>query len=218
MRSEQLDLTRYRTDKVVNDYMRAYDALMSARYESVRTVLELGVHFGGSLELWRDYFPNATIVGIDADLSRLDCSDRTRIEVFQGSQTDTDLLRSVATRIAPDGFDLIIDDASHIAADAETSFWCLFDDHLRSGCVYVLEDWGTGYVDDWPDGRAYAPPSRLARWLGGPRRIRSHDYGMVGFVKKLIDEQGMENLSRNQRRSKFAETLITPGLVAIRKV
>ncbi len=228
MRSEQLDLGRYRTDKVVNRYMQWYDALLSDRYESVEAVLELGVHFGGSLELWRDYFPAARVAGIDADLSRLSCSDRTRIEALEGSQTDTSFLGRVARQIAPDGFALIIDDASHIATDAETSFWFLFDHHLKPGGIYVIEDWGSGYVGDWPDGRAFEQMSwlskirsRVARRLGFVQPVRSHEYGMVGFIKKLIDEQGMENLSRETppgRMSKFEDMWITPGLVAIRKV
>jgi hypothetical protein len=41
---------------------------------------------------------------------------------------------------------------------------------------------------------------------------RSHAHGMVGFVKKLIDEQGTQ-----ARPSKFAEMVINAGLVAIRK-
>ena len=92
----------------------------------------------------------------------------------------------------------------------------------------MIEDWGTGYVDDWPDGRSFENPSwittilsKVARLVGVAPPVRSHTYGMVGFIKKLLDEQGMDNLSREkppERMSKFADMWITPGLVAIRKV
>lgn len=59
----------------------------------------------------------------------------------------------------------------------------LFDQHLKPGGVYVIEDWGTGYWDSWPDGKKVVP--------GVP-----HNEGMVGFVKELIDEAGMDNLSK----------------------
>jgi hypothetical protein len=219
MRSSELDLSRYRTDKVANGYLRWYDDLFASHWRDVRAVLELGVHRGGSLELWRDYFPSATIVGIDSDVSLVEVADRNRIAIERGSQADAEFLRSVSLRAAPLGFDLIIDDASHIAADAESSFRALFDDHLKSGGWYVLEDWCTGYLAHWPDGREPRPASRIAsRFAAFLRRrgiampSRSHAHGMVGFVKKLIDEQGTQ-----ARPSKFAEMVINAGLVAIRK-
>jgi SAM-dependent methyltransferase len=168
--------------------------------------------------LWRDYFPNAIVAGIDADLSAFQCDDVTRIEVFAGSQTDAELLHSTARAVAPDGFDLIIDDASHIGWQTEIAFRALFE-HLRSGGWYVIEDWGTGYLQDWPDGRraqmagrAKAFVHRVARRMGIHLRQRSHEHGLVGFIKQLVDEQGTL-----ARRSAFASMTITPGLVAVRK-
>ena len=227
MRSQQLQLDLYDTDKVRNGYLRWYDEILGAGFASVHRVLELGVHHGGSIALWRDYFPNAVIAGIDADLTQFRCIDQTRIEVFEGSQTDPELLHRIARTVAPDGFDVIIDDASHIAWKTEIAFWALLE-HLRPGGHYIIEDWGTGYHHDWPDGRraksqahrttrASRAASRLAGYLGVYPPQRSHEHGMVGFIKKLIDEQGMGDLSGGTRSSKFAAMTITPGLVAIRK-
>ena len=33
--------------------------------EGVGAICELGVHAGASLRMWRDFFPNAMIVGVD---------------------------------------------------------------------------------------------------------------------------------------------------------
>jgi len=223
VRSKQLELDQYATDKVRNGYMPWYDQIFGDDFESVKCMLELGVHTGGSLELWRDYFPRATVIGIDADLTRCHCTDRTRIEVFEGSQVDAAFLRSVARQAAPDGFDLIIDDASHVAWQTAASFWTLFD-YLRPGGYYVIEDWGTGYLPDWTDGKTAKQPSyevslleRIARRLDIHFRQRSHQHGMVGFVKKLIDEQGLRDLTRGKRKSPFASITITPGIAAVRK-
>ena len=76
-----------------------------------------------------------------------------RIQVFQGDQADKAFLSKVANRTAPDGFDIIIDDASHIGELTKATFWHLFDRHLKPGGLYAIEDWGTGYLDDFPDGR-----------------------------------------------------------------
>lgn len=213
MRSAQLDLSKYDTDKIRNGYLRWYDRLVGDAWDRFDTVLEIGVHHGGSHGLWRDYFPNARIAGIDEDVTRARVSD-PRIELFQGQQNDEAFLRDVARRVAPDGFDLIIDDASHVGWLTQATFRVLFPDHLKPGGLYVIEDWGTGYLPEWPDGRARKESSTwLRRFLRRRGILRvpweSHRYGLVGFVKILIDEQGA---------GAFEETLVTGGLVAIRKL
>ena len=208
MRSTQLDLAKYDTDKITNGYLRWYDRLVGDAWERFGAVLEIGVHHGGSLALWRDYFPNARIAGIDADLSKV---SSTGVELFQGQQHDEAFLRGVAHSVAPDGFDLIIDDASHIGWLTQVTFKALFYEHLKPGGLYVIEDWGTGYLQEWPDGRTR---KRRRRWMRTLRRRwlkfpwPSHRHGLVGFVKMLIDEQGADA---------FEEMTITGGLVAIRK-
>jgi spermidine synthase len=67
----------------------------------------------------------------------------------------------VARKTAPEGFDIIIDDASHFGDLTKIAFWHLFDNHLKPSGLYVIEDWGTGYWSDWTDGKAYRPRSEL---------------------------------------------------------
>jgi hypothetical protein len=230
-RSHELDLSKYDTDKIANGYLPYYDSVIAPWIDERISLLEIGVFKGGSLKLWQDYFPAATIVGIDAHLPPDRIIDE-RIKVFQGSQTDTDFLTRVASQMAPDGFDIIIDDASHIGAQTGTTFWHLFDNHLKSGGLYVIEDWGTGYWDDWPDGKTVRPPSwktrlltRVSSMLLRPNRssFPSHDFGLVGFVKQLVDEQGAADLTRAhqsskpKRLSKFRSMTITPSIVFVSK-
>lgn len=230
-RSTELDLSKYDTDKIPNGYLPYYDANTEPWIEETIHLLEVGVFKGGSLKLWQDYFPKATIAGIDVSLP-LDRVESERIRMFEGSQTDTDFLATVAGQTAPDGFDIIIDDASHLGRDAKTTFWFLFEHHLKSGGLYVIEDWGTGYWDDWPDGKAVRPHS-WRRWLStwvmsfcvnqSKITFPSHDFGMVGFVKQLIDEQGAADMTRRYltgtpgRSSKFSSITITPSIVFIKK-
>jgi hypothetical protein len=48
-----------------------------------------------------------------------------------------------------------------------------------------------------------------------------HSYGMVGFVKELVDEQGAASIAMGNkagwRKSKFKNILITPGIVFVTK-
>jgi hypothetical protein len=232
MRSRELDLQRYDTDKVPHGYLEVYDPVLRPFLDREITLLELGVAKGGSLLLWRDYFPRGTIVGVDKGDPPAWAEREARIRVFQGYQHDPGFLSSVARQTAPDGFDIVIDDASHLAVLTRLGFWHLFDHHLKPGGLYVIEDWGTGYWDDWPDGQRYRPRSRvrsvllaqLHRW-GLARRVGAdtHASGMVGFVKELVDEQGAADLTRARmtgipaRSSKFRSLLIAPSLVFVTK-
>jgi hypothetical protein len=219
-------------------YLNHYERHFQHLAEHPVNLLELGIYKGGSLLQWRDFFRNGQIIGLDLD--RVDIDDPTgRIITYQGDQTDFALLDRIASKCAPGGFDIIIDDASHIAALTKISFWHLFDNHLKPGGYYVIEDWRVSYweaaVDgaryEWPKPREARPPqfstiaepeqtlpdsadrlARLAKRLldrvatdtmtkaAGrlyrnikykSRRFPSHDYGMIGLVKQLIDELGM---------------------------
>jgi hypothetical protein len=238
MRSAEIPLDRYDSDKIANGYLAAYDPVLEPWIDKEITLLEIGIYHGGSLLLWRDYFPRGIIVGIDREPPR-DFRTPDRVRVFQGDQADRAFLTRVAAESAPQGFDIIIDDASHIGELTKISFWHLFDRHLKPGGLYVIEDWGTGYWSDWPDGRGlnlekYEPHrsgrgsirrlfGEAARRMGLKIPLRGHNHGMVGFVKQLIDEQGAAAATRARlagpagRASKFAGLLVTPALVFVRK-
>ena len=67
MRSKQLSLEKYPTDKhdwkVIDQFIEEYDQILEPWVHKNVKVLELGIYKGGSLMLWRDYFPLGTIVG-----------------------------------------------------------------------------------------------------------------------------------------------------------
>jgi hypothetical protein len=235
MRSSQLDLGKYDSDKIDNHYLECYDPILEPFLQRKIALLELGVLKGGSLMLWHDYFPLATIVGVDIRPPK-DFESNERIHIFEGSQADTQFLTSVASESAPGGFDIIIDDASHLGELTKISFWHLFENHLKPGGLYVIEDWGTGYWDDWPDGKSLDPDelhrkplahsplwSRIARRLGLKLSWPCHSYGMVGFVKQLVDEQGASDVTRKNlhgkstRESRFENVIISSSIVFIKK-
>ena len=88
IRSKGLDLDAYDTDKIRLGYLELYDPILTSWSNKEIKLLEVGVENGGSLKLWRDYFPRGTIVGIDRKLPRrLETGER--IQVFQGDQADS---------------------------------------------------------------------------------------------------------------------------------
>ena len=162
-----------------------YDGYFAEFRDKPIRMLEMGVHTGTSLKVWASYFTRGTIIGLDLE-RKADFSGYPNIVFEQGDQTDIARLRT----IAHGGLDIVLDDCSHIGKNAMTSYTALFP-YLNSGGLYVIEDWGTGYLKDWPDGKL--PES--ARPVIAGNRILSHDFGMAGFVKSLVDEAAGDSIS-----------------------
>ena len=239
----------YNTDKTL-DILGIYDELFNEYKEKNINLLELGVREGGSLLLWNDYFDKCNIVGLD--LNKVDFTDYLpNMNVYQGSQTDFKLLDKIRQNHALNGFDIIIDDCSHIGQLTKKTFWHLFDNHLKDGGIYAIEDWGTGYWSSWPDGHKYSNKGKNKQyslldkllqyflnrslskntikkinWLSHyfrKKKIKNHTYGMVGFIKELIDECGVLDITHSEygigsaRESRFEFITVYPGIVFIKK-
>jgi hypothetical protein len=155
-------------------YAAHYQTHFAALRRKRLRLLEIGVggeedpqSGGASLRMWKAYFPNARIYGLDiADKSP---HDESRIKTFQGSQDDEGFLRQLSHHAGP--FDIVIDDGSHINAHVIGSFGTLFPLLSEHG-IYVVEDtqtayWGGKYGGGAP-GDASAPTS-------------------MNFLKSLID-------------------------------
>lgn len=216
-RSEALALSRYDTDKIPNGYLRYYDRWFAPWVDEPVRLVEIGVHRGGSLQLWCDYFERGDIVGID--LVRPEHVD-PRARLFLGSQADPVFLHN-AFRDAFGGApaNIIIDDASHFAFETRIAFDALFDDWLAPGGLYVIEDWGTGYLPGWPDGSRLrntppAPSERNSAWS-------SHSAGMVGLMKQLVDELDVHAPDTEDghplRVPRFESIEFNPFMVLVRK-
>lgn len=130
----------YETDKfghgrVPHHYDALYDPLFAPLRDKPVRLLEIGIFYGESMKLWRDYFPKGKIFGIDIELP----PPIPGVTMFQGDQGDTEFLERVAKEAGP--FDIIIDDASHVGKLTTASFRCLHR-HLAPGGIYAVEDLG----------------------------------------------------------------------------
>ena len=69
MNSTLLELVNNeKTDKnTVHSYLPLYDLLLKNKKNTCKNIIEIGVGQGGSIKLWHDYFPNATIYGCDIE-------------------------------------------------------------------------------------------------------------------------------------------------------
>jgi len=157
---------KHRTDKssLGHDYLTFYDRLFGPIRNAPLTILEIGVLKGASLRMWREYFPNARIVGADIDpFARRFAQPGIEVEYMDQSNLE-DLVR-VATKYQP--FDIIIDDGSHLWEHQTTTLKTLFP-FLKQGGIFVIEDLQTNYGDMAKDYRGVATTTCvdfLKRWV-----------------------------------------------------
>ncbi len=211
-------------------YLPTYEELLAPLRGRAFTLLELGVWTGESLRMWRNAFPNAIIIGID--LRPVDLQLGEHVHIVQGDQADAELMRRVREDYAPNGFDVIVDDASHIGVITARSLQILYPEHLRPGGLYCIEDWGTGYMPTWHDGGVLnsrvaiehldSSPTPMQPHADAPVSMPSHDIGMVGLVKRLIDHVSDGTIESAQPDA-VGELLaidsmtVTRNIVALRK-
>jgi hypothetical protein len=143
------DLARkHGTDKEGSHfYARQYEHHFAhLRGDAIR-LLEIGIggyedprSGGESLRMWKEFFPNGTIIGLD--LHDKSAHREERIEIERGSQDDPVVLNRVIERHGP--FDIVVDDGSHFCAHVIASFEMLFD-HVKATGIYAVEDLQTSY-------------------------------------------------------------------------
>jgi hypothetical protein len=194
------------------EYLPIYEKFLDELRDKPFTLLEIGIWKGESLLMWAKNFPKATIVGIDIHLPHRQWPNN--VHAYQCDQTDSALLSTIAQTHAPSGFDVVIDDASHIGALTCASLKHLFNNHLKSNGIYFIEDWGTGYWSHFPDGQDVEKPLSLCG-----DSTAGHGSGMVGLIKRLVDYVGQNDIAADYRGDALpiAMMQVNFGLVALRK-
>jgi hypothetical protein len=118
--------SKYGSDKSdFHNYHLLYASILWRRRLDALRVLEIGIgsinpavvsymrhgHPGASLRAFRDFLPNAEIIG--ADIDRTTLFEEERIQTHFVDQTDTSSLAALARLLAGRPFDLVIDDGLH---------------------------------------------------------------------------------------------------------
>lgn len=124
-------------------YLHVYDRYLRHLRDEPVTVLELGVKHGASLRMWREYFPLGRVHGVDLNPAcAVHAGDRIAVHIL--SQDDESGLDELAESVG--GFDLVLDDCSHINALTLASQRILLR-HVKPGGFYIIEDLGMSWID-----------------------------------------------------------------------
>jgi hypothetical protein len=128
--------TSYGTDKnTSHSYGPVYDTLFAPYKDTATQLLEIGFDSGASLQVYSEYFTNATIYGIDiCDNCQPQYKQNPRIRMHFG---DANASESVQGFEGP--FDIIVEDASHTLPDQIQHFKD-YSSKVKKGGLYIIED------------------------------------------------------------------------------
>lgn len=204
---------RHNTDKATyHGYTAIYAELLDPLRKTKATILELGWGgYGGitgpggeSARMWVEAFPKGRVVVLDDNPGRSEVPDRCELVI--GDQADKQLLTGLAERYG--GFDVIIDDASHIGRLTRQS-WEILWPHLLPGGWYFIEDLNTSY---------------LSRFEGEPNPDAGVDTSIT-LVKHLVDVAQTEGIFAREQTGLLgyidpiglARIVLTGNIVALQK-
>ena len=165
---------KYPTNKNDYGFLDIYEKYFQSLRDQKLNILEIGVDKGDSLRLWREYFINSNICGLDINKKDFVIQN---VEIYQGDQNDKILLNKIANKYGK--IDIIIDDGSHVSKHIINSFNYLFD-HLSQNGIYIIEDLQTSYIPRY----------------GGSRINLIKKNSSMNFFKSLSDSINYENFDR----------------------
>lgn len=171
---------KHKTDKssMTHHYLDNYAKHFESLRDQALTILEIGVAGGASIKMWREYFPNAKVYGID---NNPDCAGEG---IFIGDHNDAAFLSEVAAKTGL--CDIIIDDGSHVGHDMLKLFQRLFVG-IKTNGFYVVEDTHCLYEEHYNQGS-----NAFGFFTGLVRDIDVAGRGMTGnqdyAINKAVSE------------------------------
>jgi len=135
-------------------YTDIYDLMFRFQRKQIKLLLECGLGTnnpnlissmgvngkpGASLRVWRDYFPNALILGVDIDKDIL--FQEKRIKTYYCDQTNKKSIRKFCnvSNLKLKSIDIIIDDGLHEFFAGISFFESMFK-YLSTDGFYIIED------------------------------------------------------------------------------
>jgi hypothetical protein len=207
---------KYKTDKC--DWLHGYTKKYNDLFKDVRLkklkILEIGIGSVPmpSLRLWKDYFPNSQIYGIDIEETYIDNSVEN-ITTFLCSSLNK---QGIEEKLKPHGpFDIIIDDGIHRCDGQQLTFTNMFGLLADKG-TYIIEDCGTSFKLDYHLNPRDINLVNLTYTIGPPNKRVKNDLPSWCITKnKLNGKFNTVNVFNNFKINKkfnsyFMENNTTP--------
>jgi hypothetical protein len=132
-----------RTDKnTTHSYLPLYQKLLINKKDTAKNVLEIGIHYAGSIKLWSDFFTNATICGLDIiHINHVWDGIKNKENIILHTSTDayneeffnnTFLSKNVK-------YDFMLDDGPH-SLESMVKFIKLYSQIMADDGILIIED------------------------------------------------------------------------------
>ena len=154
-----------RTDKnTTHSYLPLYQQLLLSKKETAKNVLEVGVQTGGSIQLWNDFFLNATVYGLDI----MNIND-----VWEGIKNKERIILYTSTDAYNNDFfitnflnknikcDFMLDDGPH-SLESMKQFIKLYSQIMTDDGILIIEDVQSW---DWIDMLKNEVPEHLKQFI-----------------------------------------------------
>ena len=130
------------TDKnTCHSYLPLYDKLLYSRKYTAKNVLELGIFKGGSIKLWKDYFTQAVIYGVDIEsniiIEEIKNLENVILLTEVNGYSDTFINEAFIKKNIE--FDLILDDGPH-TLESMIYFVENYSKLLSNDGILIIED------------------------------------------------------------------------------
>ena len=180
------------TDKnTTHSYLDLYSTLLSKRKESAKNILEIGIgdfteKNGGSIKLWRDYFTNATIYGLDIlPIERVIDELRNDSRVVLYTSTDAYNEEFFTTTFLNKNikFDFMLDDGPH-TLESMLQFIKLYSQVMAPAAILMIEDVKSL---EWAEALLQCVPQHLKQYvmIYDLRKIKNRSDDILFVFKRV---------------------------------
>jgi len=162
-----------------DNYFEIYEKNLNRFIGKKITFVEIGVHNGGSLQMWKKYFgKKAKIIGIDINPECKKFQD-DQIEIYIGDQSNKFFWQKFFSKVGK--VDVVLDDGAHTnIAQIQTTLSCV--KNIKSDGLLIIEDTHSSYHKKYNT---------------------SKQYTFINFTKTLIDKLYKDANSLDQKDDEY---------------
>ena len=127
-----------------SSYFLTYENLLEKYRNKPIVFVEVGIHNGGSLFMWRKFFgDNARIIGIDLNPNAKEL-EKYGFEIFIGNQSENSFWKNFYKEVGK--IDILLDDGGH-TYEQQINTVNKSVDFINNGGMIIVEDTHTSYLE-----------------------------------------------------------------------
>lgn len=123
------------------EVLEMYKILEEVTKYNPKTIVEIGVKYGGTLNVWRNFLSSdSIIIGIDSDNSlKFNINEDSRIKFIQGNSLDYGTYQKFLSILGNRKIDFLFIDGGHVYREAKSDLYT-FGWHVRKGGIIAFHD------------------------------------------------------------------------------